>query len=62
VAPPFGADHLVAILSAEPLTALHGLLAEADGKPSAQLAARLGDALDGKNYQIGIYPSFTAEK
>jgi hypothetical protein len=62
VAPPFGADHLVAILSAEPLTSLHGLLVEADGKPSAQLAAKLGDVLDGKNYQIGIYPSFTAEK
>jgi uncharacterized caspase-like protein len=62
VSPPFGADNLVAILSAEPLTALHAVLQDADGKPATQLGAKLSAALSGKSYQIGIYPSFTAEK
>ena len=60
---PYGADHLVAIVSAEALTDLHKILKENDGKPSARsLETALRQQLDGRTYQIGIHASYTAEK
>ena len=58
---PFGADHLVAIASAEPLTELHTLLRGLDGKPAARdLEAALDRQLDGRTLQIGIHAAYTA--
>ena len=60
---PYGADHLVAIASAEPLTDLHKILRELEYKASAgELEAALLKQLEGKVYQIGIHASYTAEK
>ena len=60
---PYGADHLVAIASAEPLADLHKTLKEIEGKPTARdLEAALLKQLDGRTYQIGIHGSYTAEK
>src|SRR5262249_5731202 len=61
VQPPFGADHLVAIASDRKLTGLHQALASFEGKPAAaELGRVLGQAVTGSDFQIGIYPSFTA--
>ena len=58
---PFGADHLVAITSGEPLTELHKQLLALDNTPSAaKLTDVLSKSLTGKTYQIGVHPSFTA--
>ena len=60
---PYGADHLVAIASAEPLTELHKTLREIEYKASTrELEAALLKQLEGKVYQIGIHASYTAEK
>ncbi len=60
---PYGADHLVAIASAEPLSELHKTLKAIENKPSARdLEAVLLKQLDGRVYQIGIHGSYTAEK
>lgn len=61
VEPPFGADHLVAIISAEPLTALHRNLAALDGKPDiVPLANALTEGVGDKPVQVGIHASFSA--
>lgn len=58
---PYGADHLVAIASAQPLTALHKTLQEFDGKPMANaLVTVLLKDLEGQTYQIGVHGSYTA--
>ncbi|MFN3076344.1 MAG: caspase family protein [Alphaproteobacteria bacterium] len=63
VQPPFGADHLVAITSREAMPELHAALAALDNTAAAD---RVGTVLEkqlvGKDYQIGIHPSFTAPK
>ncbi len=63
VAPPYGADHLVAIASAEPLVELHKTLTEIDNKPTARaLETALRTQLNGRTYQIGIHGSYTAKQ
>ncbi|MEO5334373.1 MAG: caspase family protein [Magnetococcus sp. YQC-5] len=61
--PPLGADHVVAIASAAPLTGLHQALKQIDGKPEAE--ATLGllyTHLSGQVYKMGIHGSYTGEK
>lgn len=61
VEPPFGADHLVAIISTEPLTQLHQSLAALDGKAETiKLASVLSDGLASKAFQLGVNASFSA--
>lgn len=63
VEPPFGADHLVAVISTEPLTALHRSLAALDGKAEIRtLAGALGDGLGDRPVQLGVHASFSAPK
>jgi hypothetical protein len=58
---PFGADHLVAIASADRLADLHKALQEFDGKAMADaLEPVLLKQLEGQSYRIGIHGSYTA--
>ncbi len=60
---PYGADHLVAIASGDPLTELHKALREIDGKPAARsFEPILLKQLEGRTYQIGIHGAYTAER
>ncbi len=58
---PYGADHLVAVASAQPLPGLHRALREFDGKPqAAALEPLLFKELASQTYRIGIHGSYTA--
>ena len=61
-APPFGADHVVAVSADGPLDALNAALARLDGKRAARRAARLlASARAGsQGWQSGIQGLFTA--
>lgn len=63
VDPPFGADHFVAVSSAQPLTELHRELAALDGQPAA---ARAADALDralrGKAAELGWHGVYSVAR
>lgn len=62
VEPPFGADHLVAILTDKPATEFHKRLAALDGKPSAVALADALNSLNTLDAQVGIHAAFTAPK
>ena len=59
--PPFGAEHLVAILTEEPMPGLHAAL---KAMPTADKARGLGAALrsllEGKKFQVGIAAIYTS--
>ncbi|CAK0774147.1 metacaspase-1 [uncultured Gammaproteobacteria bacterium] len=56
VTPPFGADHFIAIASAQPLEALHRALREIDGKQEpSKVGALLSQHLTGQTYQLGVH-------
>lgn len=58
--PPFGAEHLVAILTAEPATALHAALQQmGSAENAAGLAATLETVLAGQQFQAGIVGIYT---
>ncbi len=61
VTPPFGADHVVAVSSETPLTALNAELRGLDGRPAARRAVeRLADAAAGtRGWWSGIQGLFT---
>ncbi|MBF0152132.1 MAG: caspase family protein [Magnetococcales bacterium] len=63
VDPPFGADHIVAIASPTPLTALHQALRQMDGQ---KLASKIPDLLrknlTGTGWQMGIHGLYTGDK
>lgn len=60
---PFGADHIVAVLSARPLVALHHRLRAFDRKPAAQaVLAALQQEVAGVAHQTGLLGLFTAPK
>ena len=62
VTPPFGADHFIAITSANALTGLHQALKAIDGQPEAvSILDLLDHALDGQDYQLGIQAVFSAD-
>ena len=58
---PFGADHLLAILSETPLLALHDSLKKNDKTHAAEFLTLLNKALQGNRYQLAIHASFTAD-
>ncbi len=61
VGPPFGADHLLAVATAQPLTGLHRVFEKLDGKPGTlRLMAALENELRDKPFQIGVNVSFSA--
>ncbi len=58
--PPFGAEHLVAILTPEPATALHSALQTmGTANSAAGLAAVLATLLNGKEFQAGLIGIYT---
>ena len=61
VTPPFGADHVVAVSSDSPLTALNGALHALDGRPAAGRAVELlaETAAGTKGWWSGIQGLFT---
>lgn len=60
VTPPFGADHVLAIVTPQPLTTLHGRLREMHNRPAAAtLASLLQEQLKG-SYQLGVLGLYTA--
>ncbi len=59
--PPFGADHLVAIATPQPMPDMVGKLAALDGKYAAdQVVELVARALQGKDYAMVVQASFTA--
>lgn len=59
--PPFGAEHLVAILTAEPATALHEALKTMNTPERSQgLAAALATILRGQQFQAGAIGLYTS--
>lgn len=59
--PPFGAEHLVAILTAEPATALHAALAQmGTADNAAGLAATLSNLLGDQSFQAGVLGIYTS--
>ena len=59
--PPFGADHLVAIATPQPMPDMVGKLALLDGKYAADRVVELvARALQGKDYAMVLQASFTA--
>jgi hypothetical protein len=63
VAPPFGADHFVAISSSVELKDLHQALKEANGKRPdwERLMGQIRASLKGVDYQLGLHSTFTAD-
>ncbi|MEI6984934.1 MAG: DUF4384 domain-containing protein [Rhodospirillaceae bacterium] len=60
VTPPFGADHFIAIASANPLSRLHAELKAIDGKPlPANMSELLESHLTGETYQLGMQGVFS---
>jgi len=60
---PFGADHFIAIASAEPLTDLNRDLAALDGTPSAaKVIEALERRLPGKTVEMGRHGIYTAAR
>lgn len=58
--PPFGAEHMVAIYSKEPLESLHAALASmARGKDAQALRGALEQALEGQAAQVGVLGIYT---
>lgn len=58
--PPFGAEHMVAIYSKEPLGSLHAALAAMGrGKDAQALRAALEQALKGQQAQVGVLDIYT---
>lgn len=62
VSEPFGADHLVAIVSDKPLLSLHEILKKLNNSSASieELRKTLQAALKETKYQIGVHASFTA--
>ena len=61
VSPPFGADHLVALTSPQPMSALHKEILSLDGKKAAGLLRSvIATHLKGAAYQLGSVGLFTA--
>lgn len=61
--PPFGAEHLVAIFSSEPLKPLHAALARmADRNQAIHLPDILRESLAGPGIQAGVMPIYTNGK
>ena len=61
--PPFGAEHLVAIFSAERQTSLHAALARMDDRArAADLPETLAAAFARRDTQVGIMPVYTTGK
>ncbi len=59
--PPYGAEHLVAILTEEPMPALHAALKQmATPDKAAALADTLRSLLAGKRFQVGIAAIYTS--
>ncbi|QRM55462.1 hypothetical protein [Sinorhizobium sp. BG8] len=58
---PFGADHLVAIATNEPIDAIAAVLAGNDATPDTLLQALL-TRLDGKEASVAIQPLYTRER
>ncbi len=61
VEPPFGADHIVAIATEQPLTSLHGKLHQLDGKSHPlELAQTLHEILASqRRVEIGVHTIYT---
>jgi hypothetical protein len=60
VTPPFGADHVVAVASEQPLDGLLGLLRILDGQTAGEdVAAALASALAGTRYRLGLVGLYT---
>jgi hypothetical protein len=58
---PFGAEHFIAFVSAQPLTALHQGLGGIDGQPRLDVFHRLvADAVQKGGVQVGVHTVFTA--
>ena len=62
VTPPYGADTLVVLATAEPPELLRAALAGGSGVAPAALHAALVTAIAGRPYQIGVQAFFTAEE
>ena len=59
--PPFGAEHLVAVLSDKPMDDLHAALKGLDSPEAAtELPAILKNAFEGRSVAIGIANVFTS--
>jgi hypothetical protein len=62
VTQPFGAEHLVAVVSQTPLQALHRAIQQLHGRPlAAQLETTLKQQMTGVSYQMGVLGLYTAE-
>jgi hypothetical protein len=62
VTQPFGAEHLVAVVSQTPLQALHRTIQQLHGRALAsQLEAALKQQVAGVSYQMGVLGLYTAE-
>jgi hypothetical protein len=62
VTPPYGADHLVAIASEQPLTELAATLRRLDGQRAARELAALLAQLPPAGVQVGVQGIFTAPR
>jgi hypothetical protein len=62
VAPPFGADHMVALQTPQPAAALHDALRRLDGKPEAIQAAEAVLAATGGGYRLAVQGAYTARE
>ncbi|MBF0138471.1 MAG: caspase family protein [Magnetococcales bacterium] len=63
VEPPYGADHIVAITSSAPLTALQQELRQMDGQKQANKVPEiLRKHLSGDGWQMGIHGLYTGDK
>ncbi|MEZ5774650.1 MAG: caspase family protein [Hyphomicrobiaceae bacterium] len=60
--PPYGAEHLVAIFSDEPLVGLHAVLGEmTTGDKAVVLRRALEEVMKGRKFQVGVLDIYTGD-